>query len=59
MKMIKSKRFMGLFINLGIIFAFCVTPSFARKKIKVTGEVITANTTQHKMNVEDTKGHSR
>ena len=58
MKMIKSRRFMGLFISLVLIFAFCVTPSLAQKKIKVAGEVITAYTTQHKINVEDTKGHS-
>ncbi len=37
MKMIKSKRFMGLFISLVLIFAFCVTPSFAQEKIKVAG----------------------
>jgi len=58
MKMIQSKRFMGLFISLVLIFAFCVTPSLAQKKIKVAGEVITAYTIQHKIDVEDTKGHS-
>ena len=58
MKMLKSKRIMGLFISLSLIFTFFVTPSIAQEKIKVSGKVITAYTTRHAIGFDDTKGHS-
>jgi len=58
MKMLKSKKFMGLFISLALIFALCVAPSIAQEKIKVAGKVITAYTTDHEIECDDTKGHS-
>ncbi len=58
MKILLSRRFMGLFISLALIFALCVTFSPAQQKIKVAGKLTCAITKLESINFDDTEDHT-